>query len=65
MNIAATATAMSALSFHAEHAAKMNKIVMDQIETQGDMIVNLIPDNPSGFKADPSSAVGQIIDVQV
>lgn len=65
MNIAATGTALNALNFHMEHAAKMNKVVMDQVETQGEMILNLIPDNPAGVKADPTSAVGQIIDVQV
>ncbi|QEW06726.1 hypothetical protein [Nitrincola iocasae] len=65
MNIAATATALSALSVHTEHAVKMNKIVTDQIEAQGEMILSLIPGNPSGVKADPTSAVGQIIDVQV
>ncbi len=65
MNIAATGTALSALNFQTEYASKINKMVVDQMETQGEMIVNLIPDNPAGVKADPTSAVGQIIDVQV
>ena len=65
MNIAATGTAMSALNFQMEYASKVNKMVVDQMETQGDMIVNLIQDAPAGVKADPTSAVGQIIDVQV
>lgn len=64
MNIAATATAISTLNFQMEYAAKVNKMVVDQMETQGEMIVNLIPDSPAGVQADPTSAVGQIIDVQ-
>ncbi|TVQ69057.1 hypothetical protein [Nitrincola schmidtii] len=65
MNIAATGSAISALNFQMEYASKVNKMVVDQMETQGEMIVNLIPDAPAGVKADPTSAVGQIIDVQV
>lgn len=65
MNIAATGTAISALNFQMEYAAKVNKMVVDQMETQGEMIINLIPDAPAGVKSDPTSAVGQIIDVQV
>ncbi|MCD8513044.1 MAG: hypothetical protein LRY63_06490 [Nitrincola sp.] len=65
MNIAATGTSMSVLNFQMEYAAKVNKMVVDQMETQGEMIVNLIPNAPAGVKTDPTSAVGQIIDVQV
>lgn len=65
MNIAATGTAISALNFQMEYASKVNKMVVDQMETQGEMIVNLVSNTPAGVKTDPTSAVGQIIDVQV
>lgn len=64
MNVAATGTAISALNFQTEYASKINKMAIDQIETQGEMILNLVENAPAGVKADPTSAVGQIIDVQ-
>lgn len=65
MDIAATGSAISALNFQIEYSSKVNKMVIDQMKTQGEMIVNLIPDAPTAVKTDPTSAVGQIIDVQV
>lgn len=63
MDISAAST-YKTLSLQAEHAVKINKMVNDQIEAQGQMAIELIPDAPAPLQADPTQAVGQIVDIK-
>jgi len=65
MDIASMSTAMSQMQTQTSHATKINALVKDQIEANGQQALQLIDSAAPVAQADPSSPLGQSIDVHV
>jgi hypothetical protein len=65
MDIASMSTAMSNMQTQASHATKINSMVKDQIEATGQQALQLIQSAAPVPTVDPSSPVGQNIDIRV
>lgn len=65
MDIASVSTAMSNAQTQVTHAAKINSMVKDQIEASGQQALQLIDSAAPVASVDPSSPVGQNIDIRV
>ncbi|MET4160700.1 hypothetical protein CFI10_08015 [Marinobacterium iners] len=65
MDIASMSTAMSNMQTQASHATKINSMVKDQIEATGQQALQLIQSAAPVPTVDPTSSVGQNIDIRV
>ncbi|TCK08780.1 putative motility protein [Marinobacterium mangrovicola] len=64
MDIAGTATSLSQLDMATQHATKMTKMANDQIDMQGQQVMQLLQSTTTR-PVDPSSPLGQNIDIEV
>ncbi|GGC02190.1 hypothetical protein GCM10011352_30480 [Marinobacterium zhoushanense] len=64
MDISSIDTLMNQAMTQQAHAAKINSMVKDQMETNGALAVELV-ESASTRPVDPSSPVGQNIDIHV
>lgn len=65
MDIASVSTAMSQLQTQTSHATKINVLVKDQIEANGQQALQLIDSAAPVAQADASGPLGQTIDIHV
>jgi len=65
MDIASMSTAMSNYQTQATHASKIGSMVKDQMEATGQQALQLIESAAPVATVDPSSPVGQNIDIRV
>ena len=65
MDNASMSTAMSNMQTQASQATKINSMVKDQIEATGQQALQLIQSAAPVPTVDPTSSVGQNIDIRV
>lgn len=65
MDVASLSTSMSQYQTQVDHATKVSSMVKDQIEQTGEMALQLIDSAAPVSAPDPSSPLGQTIDIRV
>ncbi|SIQ66374.1 YjfB family protein [Marinobacterium stanieri] len=65
MDVAALGTSMSQYQTQTDHAVKVTSMVKDQIEQNGEMALQLIQSAAPVAAPDPTSSLGQNIDIRV
>ncbi len=65
MDVAALGTSMSQYQTQTTHAVKATNMVKDQIEKNGELALQLVQSVAPAAAPDPSSSLGQNIDIRV
>lgn len=65
MDMAAMSTGLSQWQTQVDHSVRVNQVVKEQMEAVGEQVLQLIDSAAPVAAADPSSPLGQTIDIRV